>query len=1440
MLSDIKFYSFFILKKSFVATALLVMGLASACTKEKPLMPQHRGQVVNNLYKFKTSELDGRTFLLQTGKAKQSENTSVSVETKINLEKFRSASYPFVEYSVPPEIEHLLGSFEFIGRPHHTYQMRIELDDEKLWLYAVAPKSDISSQLFHVADPIGELDVEGRELYKVAIMGMPVTYLTVEVIIDSYGKPTSRTTEYPVFKKDMSRHVHLHHFQKTQFKYLEKVDVYPADLFEGDWYFAETIVATIAGEEGAQGGSSNLLGVTDSSLTESTKLRFVRDRDKIRGININIDDRLDETDEVNFQTVVEMPVQWKDFRIKPNGNSLALSEEEVPDTHWRDKNFGEFKFSEIRTASLGSQVNNTALANRELVGLEISENYRSYTIFLHRRNVRVRHSFMRANKRSYTPKVAYRDDMQKFGYFTTTKKVLDTFEIARIEDLDNLVMINRFDISQGETVYHFTKTSPSHLRSVGELAITAWNEAFEEAGVDFKLRLEKDKDVELGDLRYNAINIIESISGSGSYGFGPSIVDPQTGEIISATSNVWSTPMRNTIIHFLRVYVRNQLGLHDESLRSMLAGVDLSEFKGPAAQLLPESILQGELFNRGFFMSASEGKEIFNLGGHDSVLEPLGLQDKMGMALDHFQRKERMYGQNLLEAAVEKHGKIAHWNPVLMKNFGREFEFNVSFGSLIDEMNEVTECEPFRQYIQDLKESEKIVNERESEVLLSCSKKLLMERMLGVLVHELGHNLGLRHNFKGSLDKTNFLSTGDREGSSIMEYYGYGAKQLLEPGAYDVAALRFGYGNTVEAAKDGELVKLDTSRPISHQVEAKPYAFCTDEHSVQFVGQPWSQYNDPKCDLWDRGTNAEEIMKFTLASYVESFISSHQRIDRIWPSSNNQFMNIGLILALRRARYLKKAKLFYDHWRAQLAHFLPLGEEYLEAWGGGAYEAKLAEMAKEERVNGDGRPYKVVFKELKPAADLAFKMLMDIAFMPNRYCLLESNDGSLRAIELEELRQQAYWNMDGGDVHHCGDELVKKILSGSGQGQSILELGSYLDDLKFDMDPDKDFEPLDILGSKWDRMLAIITLGERFSSSSFHRSRNFHPNFFDEPEKRRELINRIISRVLIGVSPKDFKVSENEFFREKVSQELLSQLNEMSNKGRGFTQFKHEKELVSLFYGNLLRGLMIPGKSSENSIRRQPFFVSVTDHPTVIEQAVAKYNLGGSHFAVAFKSNAVAALLINRLIYLGQLKNYQQLDPESPLARHIEATYDLFAEQPLGGQLVDGQSVEKLPIEVFYEGELGEFGKNGKIAIKFEVKKIGATVETEEIQVNVEDEVEDVNTATPGAMTYTEYVRLMNHIQSLGAAPYWIRLQLSAAFKADFYIFYYLQSLTDEERLKVIDENDMRQTYANITSAPEFPLPNYPFRFYKSPEWDAFWKDIVSQNNMEFYPIYKG
>ena len=60
------------------------------------------------------------------------------------------------------------------------------------------------------------------------------------------------------------------------------------------------------------------------------------------------------------------------------------------------------------------------------------------------------------------------------------------------------------------------------------------------------------------------------------------------------------------------------------------------------------------------------------------------------------------------------------------------------------------------------------------------------------LVHEVGHALGLRHNFKGSADLAH-LAQGESS-TSVMDYL----PDLTTPdapGAYDVAAIQFGYGN---------------------------------------------------------------------------------------------------------------------------------------------------------------------------------------------------------------------------------------------------------------------------------------------------------------------------------------------------------------------------------------------------------------------------------------------------------------------------------------------------------------------------------------------------------------------------------------------------------------------------------------------------------------------
>jgi len=83
-----------------------------------------------------------------------------------------------------------------------------------------------------------------------------------------------------------------------------------------------------------------------------------------------------------------------------------------------------------------------------------------------------------------------------------------------------------------------------------------------------------------------------------------------------------------------------------------------------------------------------------------------------------------------------------------------------------------------------------------------------------MVTHELGHDLGLRHNFRGNLGAVEGEPTVGGVSRSIMEYLGRGYRHLDHLGEYDLMAIAYGYTGAIPKHTDW---------------------FCTDEDSANLT-----------------------------------------------------------------------------------------------------------------------------------------------------------------------------------------------------------------------------------------------------------------------------------------------------------------------------------------------------------------------------------------------------------------------------------------------------------------------------------------------------------------------------------------------------------------------------------------------------------------------------
>ncbi|TVQ05722.1 MAG: DUF5117 domain-containing protein [Balneolaceae bacterium] len=157
-----------------------------------------------------------------------------------------------------------------------------------------------------------------------------------------------------------------------------------------------------------------------------------------------------------------------------------------------------------------------------------------------RRSVTIafQHTFIEMPENDYQP----RYDDPRVGYFTT--EVDDQVSISATPYRD---MIHRWHLVKKDPeaelsepvepiVWWIENTTPHEFRETIKEATLAWNEAFEAAGFKNAIQVKvqpDDADWESGDIRYNVLRWTSSpVPPFG--GYGPSFVNPRTGQILGA------------------------------------------------------------------------------------------------------------------------------------------------------------------------------------------------------------------------------------------------------------------------------------------------------------------------------------------------------------------------------------------------------------------------------------------------------------------------------------------------------------------------------------------------------------------------------------------------------------------------------------------------------------------------------------------------------------------------------------------------------------------------------------------------------------------------------------------------------------------------------------------------------------------------------------------
>ena len=651
-----------------------------------------------------------------------------------------------------------------------------------------------------------------------------------------------------------------------------------------------------------QNGSRSSSDALPFSSGDNKRVKLQLTEDSLRIIETERDARY-ASNTTNNKLILEIPIEHVQFQCaKDKYGECTNTEENATNIPWQQRNQVKVKLADVKSGELDllpimvSQTEgencyenvSTKLKSSEItdeaINFQIERTFKTKLDCLTSSNLS--DAIVTANYHYSLVKVdsvlskgfktlAYEngsDDEQTFGFFSTQKTQLDVDNNDTVQS--NVQIMNHWNPNRPELTYYlsdeFSKPENKMIKDLTYQTVDNINDGLAEAGVQFRIKLHEPAGKVPGDIRNSMIVLVEDPVESNIIGYGPQTEDPVTGEIISARTVMFL----GTIKKFIK-YTYDEILREKKSAQSQSTQASSSSSVSESTDLA-QHIASLKLSGQTAGLSGLDSKV-------DQLLKDVSVQTPTTVSATSSVSSQG--SQTLSAATIAEMGKSLknYTKAVNPEIVGTDLKSrlrylhtakNCAYAPTMEAASSGISPKLMAAFNADNKPWEELSDSEKNKVIAV----ILPEIWVPTLIHEMGHNLGLRHNFAASEDKDNFFNAKELAArkidhpipfSSVMDY-GNDLKTLSHLGKYDIAALRYAYVRKVKVQdSQGAIseINVDTSlekmKPqlAKNQQELKKYDYCTDEHLGLNAG----------CKQFDLGTSYTEIVQNYIKDYEDGY-----------------------------------------------------------------------------------------------------------------------------------------------------------------------------------------------------------------------------------------------------------------------------------------------------------------------------------------------------------------------------------------------------------------------------------------------------------------------------------------------------------------------------------------------------------------------------------------